>query len=40
MEPHINPIKKKRVLTKNVLLAKEMEYMLESEHYKEGMRLP
>lgn len=40
MEPHINPIKKKRVLTKDVLLAKEMEYMLESEHYTEGARLP
>ena len=40
MEPHINPIKKKIVLTKDVLLAKEMEYMLESEHYTEGMRLP
>lgn len=31
---------KKRVLTLDVLLAKELEYMLETETYREGMRLP
>lgn len=32
--------KAKRVLTLDVLLAKELEYRMETENYQEGMRLP
>lgn len=31
---------RKRVLTMDILLSKELEYMLETEGYREGMRLP
>ncbi|MEI5604284.1 GntR family transcriptional regulator, partial [Streptomyces brasiliscabiei] len=30
----------KRVLTLDILLAKELEYMMETEGYQEGIRLP
>lgn len=32
--------RKKRVLTLDILLARELEYMMETERYQEGVRLP
>ncbi|MCB6994552.1 GntR family transcriptional regulator [bacterium 210820-DFI.6.37] len=40
MEQRIDRAGKKRVLTLDVLLSKELEFMLETEGYQEGARLP
>lgn len=40
MEQNIENQGKKRVLTMDVLLSKELEYMLKTGEYREGMRLP
>lgn len=40
MEQNTEKSRKKRVLTMDVFLSKELEYMLETGEYREGMRLP
>lgn len=40
MERNIDKTAKKRVLTLDILLSKELEYILEAQGYEEGMRLP